>query len=172
MSKSRGGCFVAAARWTIGQSALLACVACTALSDFSVHQCERDADCEVFDERIGHCQSARCVPGCRSNQHCASWDPCVPICTTREGDCVSLTTSGGECYASSGYDEAAMGEQTAAEMSVIGAFAPRLTSSEWLTMELAIEELGRSLSSMQLRPPVLVLCLAQQASDAADGRER
>jgi hypothetical protein len=51
-----------------------------------------------------------------------------------------------------------MGEQTAAEMSIIGAFAPRLTSSEWLTMELAIKELGTSFPALQLRPPVLVLC--------------
>ena len=157
MSKRGAARLSVAARWVIGPAALV-CVACTALSDFSVQQCERDADCEVFDGGIGFCQSARCVAGCRDNQHCASWDPREPICTVREGDCVSLTTLGGECYASSGYGEVAMGEQTAVEMNVIGAFAPRLTSSEWLTMELAIEELGSSFPALQLRPPVLVVC--------------
>ena len=146
----------------------LACSACTPLSDFSVHQCDSDADCEAYDGRIRRCEGSRCEEGCRDNQHCASVDPRAPICPSRGDDCVNLTSGGGECYVSTGYDETKMGELTADEMSLVGAFAPRLTSSEWLTMELAIDELSRSsIAAFQSRPLVLVLC--DDASSAISG---
>src|SRR5215510_14694377 len=71
---------------------LLGAPGCTALSDFSVHQCETHADCASFEGGVWRCDDARCVPGCASNDHCAATYPGAPLCTEPGGSCVSITT--------------------------------------------------------------------------------
>jgi hypothetical protein len=165
---------------------------CTVLSDFDVDVCESDLECYRPGAEPRHCDSARCVPGCRDNRHCASIDPGAPICQFPGGECTALTSGQGECYVSSAYSDASMGALTARDMLVMGAFAPRVRSSAWLTLELAAREINEAggLGSMplllgvcsdareeqpgameylvhQLRVTTLVASLGEEALDAA-----
>jgi hypothetical protein len=134
---------------------------CTALSDFEVHQCEIDADCDALGAALARCEASRCVPGCANNAHCAAVDPRFPLCQAESGECVSLTSEAGECYASVGYDEAAQSQTTLEDLFVVGAFAPTVRSSLWLTAQLAVDEINAQGGLPQrggMRPLVVVLC--------------
>jgi hypothetical protein len=153
----------------MGVGALFAAAACTAVSDFSVHQCDVHADCAHLEGGAWQCEDARCVPGCASNQHCAATDPRSPVCPEPGAQCVSLSTAEGACYASTGFDPVASGPLTARDMLWVGAFAPTLRSSTWLTLKLAADEINAAggLSSVQ-GPQPLVVVLCQDSTDAVD----
>jgi len=135
---------------------------CTLISDFDVRACRDDAECAFPEGGVARCEQRRCVPGCRDNHHCASWDPRTPICPRFDGDCVSLTSSGGECDVSTGYVDETMGTLVATDMLIIGAFLPAPESSAWLTIELATSELacrgGLLDASGAAHPVVAVAC--------------
>src|SRR5690242_15550063 len=153
------------ARW-IGATCLLCAAACTALSDFSVHQCELHADCSHLEGGAWQCLDSRCVPGCASNEHCSATDPRTPICSEPGGECVSLSSADGTCFASTGFDPVASASSTAQEMRIVGAFAPSVRSSTWLTLKLAADEInaaGGVASAGGDQPLVVVLC--QDSSD-------
>lgn len=145
----------------LGRVGLFLLPQCAAISDFGVHQCESNADCAGVEAGIWRCEASRCLPGCVSNEHCASHDPRAPICSEPAGQCVSLTTETGECYASAGFDPASASLLTARDMVVIGAFAPTLRSSMWLTLQLATTEINAQWRAAQPsfgKPLVTVLC--------------
>lgn len=156
------------ARW-ISAGCLLGAAACTALSDFSVHQCEVHADCSHLEGGAWQCQDSRCVPGCASNEHCSVTDPRTPICSQPGGDCVSLSSADGACFASTGFDPVAEASLTAKDMRIVGAFAPSVRSSTWLTLKLAADEInaagGMSIGGGE-QPLVVVLC--QDSPSAVD----
>lgn len=134
---------------------------CTPISDFAVHQCETHADCDILGGVTSRCEDSRCVEGCADNAHCMSVDPRRPICAELGGTCVGLTSDQGECYVSTGYDASSMGASTARDLSVLGAFAPTLRSSTWLTLQLAVDEInaeGGLPGAGVPRPLVAVLC--------------
>src|SRR5689334_8420065 len=83
---------------------------CTVVSDFDVHECQLDADCDSASGSISRCEQRRCVQGCADNRHCESVDPRRPLCEGSSGACVGLTTARGECFASTGYEPARMAE--------------------------------------------------------------
>lgn len=115
---------------------------CTPLSDFAVHQCDTHSDCDTLDGVALRCEDSHCVEGCADNAHCASVDPRLPICTEHGGTCVGLISSKGECYVSTGYDASSMAASTGRDLLVVGAFAPTLRSSTWLTLQLAVDEIN------------------------------
>ena len=133
---------------------------CTFVSDFAVHQCESSSDCDVLDGRIRRCVDSQCIEGCESNHQCSSFDPRAPLCPAVGSQCVSLTSDEGSCYVSSTYDDATMGALLGSDLTVIGAFAPTLSSSTWLTLELAVDELNAASASgaSALAPTLAVLC--------------
>lgn len=140
-------------------AALLVC-GCTLVSDFSAHQCEVSADCDVLGASIRRCVEHECVPGCENNRHCNAFDPRKPICPATGRACEALTSEDGSCYVSSTYDDAVMGGLVGADQTILGAFAPTLSSSLWLTLSLAVEELNRAaaLAGSLLAPTSVVLC--------------
>jgi hypothetical protein len=142
-------------------------LACTQLSDFAVHQCDRDTDCDLL-EGVDRCENGRCLAGCVSNQYCGSLDPRKPICQRPGGECVPLLDEDAGCYLSSTYDEVTMGGLTARDMVVVGAFAPTFRSSLWLTIELATDEINasRAATHQDAVPPVLV-ALCDDGRDSA-----
>ena len=145
----------------IGVGCLLGTAACTALSDFSVHQCGLHDDCAHLEGGAWRCQDSRCVPGCASNAHCAATDPGMPICPELGAQCVSLSAPDGVCYANSGYDPVGSGSLTARDMQIVGAFAPTVRSSTWLTLKLAADEInaaGTAPDAAGDSPLVVVLC--------------
>ncbi len=134
---------------------------CTLLSDFGVEACSSDGDCRLLDGEGLRCKQSRCVPGCTDNRQCAALDPRYPICPEPGATCSGLTSPGGECYLSTDYDDASMGALTGSGMTLVGAFAPSLRSSTWLSLELAVNELNAfdpSSESPTLRPSLVVLC--------------
>jgi hypothetical protein len=153
----------------IGAACLLAAAACTAISDFSVHQCEVHADCAHLEGGAWQCEDARCVPGCASNEHCSAADPRTPICSEPGGQCVSLSSADGVCFASTGFDPVSSASLTAKDLRVVGAFAPSVRSSTWLTLKLAVDEIdaaGGVTGASGDRPLVAVLC--DDSTDAVD----
>jgi hypothetical protein len=156
-------------RMFLGLGCLLGAAACTAVSDFSVHQCEVHADCARLEGGAWQCEASRCVPGCASNQHCADTDPRTPICPEPGAQCVSLSTADGACYASTGFEPVGSAPLTAKDMLTVGAFAPTVRSSTWLTLKLAVDEInaaGGLSSASGDQPLVVVLC--QDSSEALD----
>ncbi|HWO12011.1 MAG TPA: hypothetical protein VNN80_21100 [Polyangiaceae bacterium] len=144
-----------------------ACLGCTALSDFDVHQCTVDADCDVHDG-VRRCEVSQCVAGCSSNDHCASLDPRTPLCQYPGGRCVAAAAPDAACYMHTPYDEAAAGGLTMEDLLVVGAFAPTFRSPLWLTLELGARELNASLvDELTDAPPLLVvLCDPDVAAEA------
>ena len=143
-------------------------VGCTFVSDFDVHQCSSDLECADLSEPA-RCTDSRCVRGCSTNRQCADFDPRAPLCESSTGGCVSLTTEGPECFATSGYDERAMGGLTARDMTFVGAFDSSNTTSTWLSLQLAASELngaGGLPHGRGLQPVVVVLCDANFEPDA------
>ena len=140
--------------------ALLASSACTALSDFAVHQCEGHADCDTLNGEVQRCEAYRCVDGCADNHHCASFDPRTPICPATGARCAALTSTEARCTAASAYDDATMGSLTGTDMTIVGGFAPSVVSSTWLTLELGANELNaaRGSGAPELVPTLVVLC--------------
>lgn len=140
----------------------LAFSGCTAISDFSVHDCNVDADCDTLNGGIQRCERGQCIAGCTNNRHCSLVDPRFPICSAVGAQCVDLTSDDGACYASSGYVDQTMGELTGAQLALVGAFAPALKSSNWLSMQLAADEInadgGLPLGTGPNRPLVLLAC--------------
>ncbi len=148
------------ARWTT-VLCLAATTACTAISDFRIHQCNTNADCDPLSGPPLRCEQAQCTPGCADNAHCASIDPRFPICEFRGGGCVALESGDGECYVNTGYDAVAAGGSTAEDLVTVGAFAATARSSVWLTLQLAVDELnagGGVPGATGTRPLVGVLC--------------
>jgi hypothetical protein len=110
---------------------------------------------------MARCQASRCVPGCASNGHCTAVDPRFPLCHATSGECVSLTSEAGECYASAGYDEAAQSQAALEDLFIVGAFAPTVRSSLWLTVQLAVDEINAQCGLPHrggTQPLVVVLC--------------
>lgn len=124
-----------------------------------------DQNCDVL-VGVSHCRESVCVAGCRNNHHCASLDPSMPLCPFAGGQCVALSSEvilsseEAACRVSPDYDDATMGDFTAESMLVMGAFAPTLRSSLWLTFELAINELSRLRTDVadELPPVLVALC--------------
>jgi hypothetical protein len=142
-----------------------ACVSissCALLSDFSVNVCEVDADCDVPGQSVMLCEQARCVAGCRDNHHCAERDPRAPLCTEPGGECVSLTSTDGACFVGSAYDDEALGPLTLDDIALVGAFAPEIQSSTWLTLQLGVDEFNQSGGLAMLdgtsRPVLVSVC--------------
>jgi hypothetical protein len=81
---------------------------------------------------------------------------------SKGADCVDLTSEGSECPASTGYVDATMGNLTAEDMLIIGAFVPAPETSAWLTLDLAVRELrqngGLPVGGGVNRPVVAVAC--------------
>jgi hypothetical protein len=153
----------------IGAGCLLGAGACTAISDFSVHQCEVHTDCARPEGGAWRCEDSRCVPGCASNDHCSATDPRTPICTEPGGECVSLSSADAACFASTGYDPQGSGSLSAKDLRMVGAFAPSVRSSTWLTLQLAVHEInaaGGASSPRGDQPLVAVLC--DDSKDAVD----
>jgi hypothetical protein len=134
------------------------------LSDFTVDQCRRDADCESLEETIRRCDAGECVPGCSDNHHCATFDPRSPICPAVGRPCTAFTSTGGACPSSSPYDDARMGALTAGEMAVVGTFAPALRNSTWMTVQMAATELAAEENFPA--PVVAIVCDPQRTTDA------
>lgn len=139
---------------------------CTVLSDFSAHQCGQDAECELLDGTIRRCDTGKCVPGCSDNHHCATFDSRSPVCPAVGRECIGFTSKDAACYSSSPYDDARMGTLTAAEMAAIGAFAPSLRHSTWLTMQMAATELAAEEGLPA--PAVAIICDPRRAADAVE----
>lgn len=138
-----------------------AVASCSLLSDFSVQQCQVSADCDVTGGEVTSCDQGRCIPGCEDNGQCSARDSRFPICTRHQGECVSLLTPEDECYSAAGYDETAISGVTAQDLTFMGAFAPTLRSSSWLTLLLGTGEINASggvLTGGSRRPLVTVLC--------------
>jgi hypothetical protein len=130
---------------------------CTLVSDFDVRECAQDDECTLPTGAVQHCQGSVCEQGCRNNLQCISIDPRYPICTSPGGQCVALTDDEGACSLGSEYSDATMGSLTADQMSIVGAFAPRLRSSAWLTVQLAATELT-SAGLFAARPLLVIVC--------------
>jgi hypothetical protein len=146
--------------WVGAASTTCVLVGCTAFSDFGVRVCSSDADCRT-PAQVAVCVESRCVAGCATNQQCSDFDPRQPICQYPGGDCVGLLSEGPECYANTNYDEAQMGGSTARDMVLLGAFAESITTSFWLTAQLAADEIndaGGVPGPHGSRPLVAVLC--------------
>jgi hypothetical protein len=140
-------------------------LSCTTFSDFDVHQCSSHADCASIAGPILRCEHSLCKQGCASNRHCASIDPSRPLCQYVGGECVGAVSEIPECYLSTGYVDARMGERTLADMVQVGAFAPTLRSSTWLTLQLASDEInaaGGIAVAGELMPVLLTLCDGSQ----------
>ncbi len=133
---------------------------CTLLSDLSIRQCETHADCDGWQSEIRRCENSRCVVGCQNNRHCAAFDPRKPLCSAVGSQCVGFTTQEQECYVSTAYDDVTMGELTAEDLTIVGAFASTVDSATWLSSELAVAELNERsrVASDVLPPSVVVLC--------------
>lgn len=138
---------------------------CTLVSDFDVHACREDSECAFPEGDVARCEQQRCVRGCRDNHNCASWDPRTPICPSVDSNCVSLTSSGGECGVSTGYVDETMGSLVARDMLIVGALVPAPKSAAWLTLELATSEIATNGGLPDLsgvpRPVVAVACGAE-----------
>lgn len=154
-------------RWAAGVALLARCIACTTmsactlLSDFAISACDEDVQCDITAASVNYCDRGVCVPGCRDNRQCATRDPRTSLCTHTGGECIAISSPELECYASSPYDDRTMGDATAESLSIIGAFAPSLRSSTWLTLELAEREFRQSempSSAGGAAPLLLVLC--------------
>jgi hypothetical protein len=144
--------------------------ACTLLSDFAITECDQDVQCAATSGAVEYCDRGLCVPGCRDNRQCVARDPRTPLCTRTGGECVVLSSPELECYASSPYDDRTMGGATAEDLTIIGAFAPTLRSSTWLTLELAEQEFRASeLASSADGPAPLMLVLCDDAPGAIQG---
>lgn len=162
-----------ALRWILAATQLVVS-GCTALSDFDVSQCATHADCDVLGAPLSMCEARRCVPGCANNSQCDSADPTAPVCLQPHGACVGLTTPTGECYVTHGYDATQLASTTAEELFLIGAFAPTVKSSTWLTLQLAIDEINASGGlpvSGQPRRIVGILCDSSTPPALARGVE-
>jgi hypothetical protein len=163
--------YVEVARWRADRlraavAGLGLCLGCTVVSDFDVHECTSDEACPITGSPVPYyCEARRCIEGCRDNHHCVSLDPRYPICLQRGGDCVAMTSEGQECYAATEYDDGTMGPLTAESMVIVGAFAPALRSSVWLTLELAKRELEDARSSEAGVFPELAVVLCDDAPD-------
>jgi hypothetical protein len=148
-----------------------ALTACTAVSDFDIEQCSTDSDCETLQGPVRHCAAQRCVEGCLNNRQCSELDPRFPICPVPGAQCVELSAEDGECRASSLYTDASMGDWTASDMLLVGAFAPSVKSSTWLTLLLALDEIeqagGLASPGAASRPLLLVLC--DDTPDSVEG---
>jgi hypothetical protein len=153
-------------RWLAGAIASAA-LNCTAVSDFDVHECSVDSECETLTGPVRRCENERCVVGCTDNHQCAALDPRFPICPEVGAECVDLLTEHGECYVSSGYSDETMGSATGKDLLLLGAFAPTIRSSTWLTLQLAANEInargGLPVASGPPRPVLLVACDDQSA---------
>jgi hypothetical protein len=68
---------------------------------------------------------------------------------------VGLASEEGQCLASSNYDDTTMGDLTAEDMILLGAFAPTLRSSLGLTLEMAASDFNSQRD--EVIPPVLVV---------------
>jgi hypothetical protein len=140
---------------------------CTLVSSFEVRECQRDTDCTLPMESVGHCERSVCESGCRDNHQCLSIDPRYPICSQAGGECVGLTNGTGECYVSSDYVDDTMGGFTADQMTIVGAFMPRVRSSEWLTVQLAAAELTST--GLFAQSPLLVVACSDALENVAVG---
>jgi hypothetical protein len=140
---------------------------CTLVSSFEVRECQRDAHCTLPMASVGHCERSICESGCRDNHQCLSIDPRYPICSQTGGECVGLTNGTGECYVSSDYIDDTMGGFTADQMTMVGAFMPRVRSSEWLTVQLAAAELTST--GLFARSPLLVVACSDALESVAAG---
>lgn len=154
-----------ACRWQRWVAAVvLSCQAasCTLISDLEVHECNTNTECETLTGTVQHCENSRCVEGCANNHQCAEFDPRSPICPEPGAECVEFTTETGECYASAGYTDATMGSETGKDLLLMGAFAPTIHSSEWLTLQLAVDEInaagGLPTAGDTTQSIVLVIC--------------
>ena len=140
----------------------LVLAACTALSDFEVHECTSDADCESLTGPLMRCEQSVCREGCSNDSHCSSFDPGTPLCPSPGAACLAPVSDGGECFLTSGYDEALMGSSTGEEMLLVGAFAPSFRTSTWLALQLAADEIasqgGLPTAASGQRPLWLFLC--------------
>jgi hypothetical protein len=144
---------------------------CTLVSDFDVHACRVDSDCDAVVGQITRCEDGLCASGCRSNAQCEAFDPRTPLCNTAGRVCVGFGTSNGECFLGTALaDELGSSQATLEDAIVIGTFAPTLRSSEWLTVQLAVDELNSlgGLPSERGTKQVLgVLCDGSRATVAA-----
>lgn len=163
-------------RWAAGAAVLARCIACaglsacTLLSDFAIRTCDEDVQCDRTAEPAGYCDRGACVPGCRDNRQCATRDPRTPLCTQTGGECVAISSPELGCYANSQYDDRTMGEATAENLTIIGAFAPSLRSSTWLTLELAEREFRESeMPSSADGAGALLLVLCDDAPSVVQG---
>jgi hypothetical protein len=155
-------------RWGFAQAAAVtSLMGCTLVSSFEVRECQRDTDCTLPTESVGHCERSVCESGCRDNHQCLSIDPRYPICSRTGGECVGLTNGTGECYVSSDYIDDTMGGFTADQMTIVGAFMPRVRSSEWLTVQLAAAELTST--GLFAQSPLLVVACSDALENVAAG---
>ena len=158
---------VFAALWRRAACCAWLALACTPLSEFDVQQCTADAECETLLGPAQHCSQSRCVAGCASNRHCSGRDPRFPICPAVGAECVALNSQASACFGSTPYADETMGALTASDLLLIGAFAPGIRSSSWLTLLLAAEELnangGLPAPDGRLRPLLVLAC-----DDSAD----
>ncbi|HTV24348.1 MAG TPA: hypothetical protein VMG12_36900 [Polyangiaceae bacterium] len=140
---------------------LIGALNCTLLSNFDSGACDSDVDCQALGETSTYCEAGRCLEGCRDNHQCFVADSRFPLCNRSLERCVALASPEQECTVSSGYDDASMGEASVDELTILGAFAPTLESSSWLTLQLAALEIRQSplaTSDGLLAPLMLVLC--------------
>jgi hypothetical protein len=122
--------------------ATITLAACTLLSDFDVRECAADADCQAWSGTAMMCVESRCVEGCINSGQCAALDPRYPLCPRVGAQCSPLVSDGNECFVSTGYDAASMSPWVTEDALVLGAFAPTLRSSTWLSIELAGREIN------------------------------
>jgi hypothetical protein len=148
-------------------AAVTSLMGCTLVSSFEVRECQRDTDCTLPMESVGHCERSVCESGCRDNHQCLSIDPRYPICSQVGGECVGLTNGTGECYVGSDYVDDTMGGFTADQMTLVGAFMPRVRSSEWLTVQLAAAEITST--GLLAQSPLLAIVCSDALENVAVG---
>jgi hypothetical protein len=126
-----------------------------------VRECTIDADCQTWVGTAARCIDSRCTEGCVSNGQCAALDPRSPLCPRVGADCAPIISEGNECFVSTGYDGDSMASLVMDDALLVGAFAPTLRSSSWLSIELASREInaagGLPVNGIA-RPLLVVLC--------------